>query len=293
MALNKYFINHNSKYEQNLIEDLVVETIKIHGFDVYYLPRELNSQPDIFGDDPTSSFRQHFVVEMYLQSVDGFEGDGDYIGKFGLEIRDSATFVVSKKRFQAVSGKFRPFEGDILYFPHTKKFFEIKFVEHENPFYQMGKNYVYSLNVELFQYSQEDINTNIEEIDKEIDKYDYNVQLAFSNLIGSEFSKGEVVYSFDNGSTGGLVGQASSRGTISKYDSTNNFLELENVYGEWRESSDTTNYFVISNSGSYAKIEEVSDNISQNPSNADNVVIDNKEDDFLDFSEINPFGDMF
>ena len=293
MATNKYFINNNSKYEQNLIEDLVVESIKIHGFDIYYLPRELNSQPNIFGDDPISSFRQHFVVEMYLQSVDGFEGDGDYISKFGLEIRDSATFVVSKKRFQAVSDKFRPMEGDILYFPHTKKFFEIKFVEHENPFYQLGKNYVYSLTVELFQYSQEDINTQIDQIDKEIEKYEYNVQIAFDGFTGENFTIGQELYTFSNGQTFGQVDDAVGKGTVVKSDSTNNFIELKNVYGKWKESSVSETYFVVSGSGSYGRITEVTDNLDQNPSNSDNTLIDNKDDDYLDFSEMNPFGDMF
>lgn len=292
MSLNKYFINHNSRYEQNLIEDLVVETIKIHGFDMYYIPRELMTQPNIFGDDPMSSFKQHFIIEMYLQSVDGFEGDGDFIGKFGLEIRDSATFVVSKKRFQNITEKFRPFEGDILYFPHTKKFFEIKFVEHENPFYQLGKNYVYSLQVELFQFSEETVNTQIDEIDDAVEKKEYDITLTLGVTAGTgTFSVGEKVFSFNDGSTSGSITGSDSSGTVISYSS--NKLKLRNIIGPWRKSTSTKNRYAIS-SGSvfHAKITDSLDKVEENDEFNDNKVISDKINDFLDFSEDNPFGEI-
>lgn len=292
MALNKYFINHNSSYEQTLIEDLVVETIKIHGFDMYYIPRELAVQPDIFGDDPISSFRQHFIMEMYLQSVDGFEGDGDFIGKFGLEIRDSATFIVSKKRFQNITDRFRPFEGDLLYFPHTKKFFEIKFVEHENPFYQLGKNYVYSLSVELFQFSEENINTQIDEIDDAVDKQEYTMTITLGSTGGTgAFAVGESVFSFNNGSTQGSLTASDSSGTVVSYST--NKLVLRNTKGPWRKSTSTLNRYAIS-SGTvfYARITDTTDKTDGNSGFNDNLLITDKLDEFLDFSETNPFGDL-
>lgn len=290
MATNKYFINYNSRYEQTLLEDLVVESIKIHGFDMYYLPRELNSQPNIFGDDPISSFRQHFIIEMHLQTVDGFEGDGDYISKFGLEIRDSATFVVSKKRFQNITDKFRPMEGDLLYFPLTKKFFEIKFVEHENPFYQLGKNYVYSLNVELFQYSEENINTNLSDIDIAVSKKEYTMTLALGAIGGSgTFGVDDIVYSFNNGITFGSLTAADSTAIVVGYTGSN--LTLRETVGEWRTSNSTTNRYVINNSNQvFAKINGKTDKVDSKNEN-DNFLIETDSLGILDFSETNPFGE--
>lgn len=291
MATNKYFINYNSRYEQSLIEDLVVETIKIHGFDMYYLPRELNSQPDIFGDDPISSFRQHFIIEMYLQSVDGFEGDGDFIGKFGLEIRDSATFVVSKKRFQNITDKFRPMEGDLLWFPLTKKFFEIKFVEHENPFYQLGKNYVYSLNVELFQYSEETIDTQIDTIDEAVDAKEFTKTLTIGTVTGTgTFSNGDSVYTFENGATFGSLTSADSSATVVSYSSGS--LAIKDTIGYWRGSTGGVDRYVMKDGGNlYAKIISSTTKTDQDDFN-DNDIIEDQANDFLDFSEINPFGDL-
>lgn len=289
MATNKYFINYNSTAEQSLIEDLVVESIKIHGMDMYYIPRELANQPDIFGDDPTSSFRQHFIIEMFIESVDGFEGDGDYISKFGLEIRDSAKFVVSKKRFMNITDRTRPLEGDLIYFPLNKKFFEIKFVEHENPFYQLGKNYVFSLSVELFQFSEENINTQIEEIDQAGDKLEYKVTLSLGSLNGSgTFQADETVYSFLDGSTSGVLTAADSSATVVSYSSGS--IVIKDAIGPWKVSDSSTDRYIF-NSDVYAKMNSSTDSMESNQSN-DNSVIENLTQDYLDFSETNPFGDM-
>jgi len=288
MATNKYFINYNSRYEQTLLEDLVVESIKIHGFDIYYLPRELNFQPNIFGDDPISSFRQHFIIEMHLQTVDSFEGDGDYISKFGLEIRDSATFVVSKKRFQNVTDKFRPLEGDLLYFPLTKKFLEIKFVEHENPFYQLGKNYVYTLKTELFQYSEESVNTNLDEIDNAVEEREFTSTFSIGSIGGSgTFSAGDVVYSFNDGSTFGSMTAADSTAIVTGYTGSN--LTVRETVGEWKVSTATENRYVI-NSDVYAKINSKTTKVDSQAFN-DNSLIETDSLQFLDFSETNPFGE--
>lgn len=288
MATNKYFINYNSRPEQNLLEDLVIESIKIHGFDIYYLPRELNSQPNIFGDDPISSFRQHFIIEMHLQTVDSFEGDGDYISKFGLEIRDSATFIVSKKRFQNITDKFRPMEGDLLYFPLTKKFLEIKFVEHENPFYQLGKNYVYTLKTELFQYSEENVDTNLEEIDNAVDEKEFTITLGIGSVSGSgTFNQGDLVYSFDDGLTFGSLTAADSTAIVTNY--TGSSLSLRETVGDWKVSTSTENRYVINNA-TYAKINSKNTKVDQQAFN-DNDLLEADSLEFLDFSETNPFGE--
>jgi len=291
MATNKYFTNYNSAYEQRLIEDLVVETIKIHGLDMYYLPRELNTQPNIFGDDPISSFRQHFIVEMFLETVDGFEGDGDFIGKFGLEIRDSATFVVSKKRFgETTTSPTRPKEGDLLYFPLAKKFFEIKFVEHENPFYQLGKNYVYSLSVELFQYSEESINTQLDDIDNAVDEREFTQSFTVGTPIGSgTFEENTTVFTFANGATSGSLDSSDSRATV--VDFANSILTVKDTIGLWKITDSDTNRYVMNENGLYAKMTSSTDKTDSSSFN-DNKTIEDQIDDYLDFTEINPFGEL-
>jgi hypothetical protein len=207
MTTNKY-INHESVIgEQRLIEDLSIEAIKIHGFDVYYVPRTTVNQDLILGEDPLSSFDDARMVEMYLENVDNLEGEGDLIAKLGLEIRDSATFVVAKRRFeelvtQAHAAITRPREGDLVYFPLTQHLFEIKFVEHRNPFYQLGKNYVYRLNVEAYQYSQETLATGVSDIDDiatDLENDNSVVNDPFANNTELETEADDGILSFEEG----------------------------------------------------------------------------------------------
>jgi hypothetical protein len=151
--------------EQRLIEDLVIESIAIYGHDVFYLPRTSVNQDDVFGEDTLQKFTQQFPVEMYMTNVEGFEGNGELFSKFGITVTDQATFVVSKRRWDEAVGMqttdlqlpLRPAEGDLLFFPLTGAIFEIKFVKADNPFFQLGRIYVYTLSVELFMYSSEKI----------------------------------------------------------------------------------------------------------------------------------------
>lgn len=176
MATNFYFQSGNAKgttNEQRLIEDLVIESLKIYGMDVYYLPRTLINEDTIFDEDTLSQFTQSYPLEMYMENVEGFEGQGDLFTKFGIEIRDTATFILAKRRWDDVAdfsgGTFtqnaRPSEGDLLFFPLTGSIFEIKLVEFQNPFYQLGKIYTFKLQCELFEYSSEVISTGIAELD--------------------------------------------------------------------------------------------------------------------------------
>lgn len=159
--------------EQRLVEDIVIECLKIYGFDVYYLPRTTVYQDDILNEDALNKFEQAYRLEMYLSNINGFEGEGDLLTKFGVEIRDSATFIVSRRRWEEavkrvgqVQLETRPAEGDILYFPLTKSYFEIKRVETKDPFFQIGKLYVFKLECELMQFSSERFETPIEEINE-------------------------------------------------------------------------------------------------------------------------------
>ena len=164
MASNFYFRNNDATNEQALIEDLIVEAIRIYGIDLVYIQREVVNQDDIMQDDKYSRFRNTYGIEVYIKSVEGFQGDGDFLSKMGLEIRDRMTLTVSRRSFKSEitdqnDELVRPREGDLIYFPLNRKFFEIKFVEHEAVFYQMGSLQTYDMSVELFEYSGEDFQT--------------------------------------------------------------------------------------------------------------------------------------
>lgn len=171
MARNVYF-SQGTRNEQYLLEDLIIESISIHGQEFYYIPRTLVARDDILGEDRLSKFKDAYPIDMYLESVDGFEGQGAFIQKFGLMMEQSATLTVARRTWERFVGKHndlvlqnRPSEGDLLYFPLTGGLFEIKFVDHQDPFYQLKKLYVYRLQVELFQYASERIETGVKEID--------------------------------------------------------------------------------------------------------------------------------
>ena len=175
---NLYFNNYAFNGEQNLIENLIIESIKIYGIEVFYMPRTLVAEDTLFGEDVLSKFEEAYPVEMYIKSVDGFQGDGDFLSKFGLEIRDEMVLTVSRRRFgeevnylDSTEEAGRPVEGDLIFFPLNGKIFEVKFVEHEAIFYQMGSLQTYDLTLELFEYSHERIDTGISQIDAIEDDY--------------------------------------------------------------------------------------------------------------------------
>ena len=192
MATSFYFqsgIPGGRSSEQILMEDLIIECLKIYGFDTFYIPRQAVNEDDILGEDALNNYTSAYPLEMYMQNVTGFEGDGDLLTKFGVEIRDTATFIVSRRRWDEVIARSgvavlttRPAEGDIVYFPLTKAYFEIKMVQSMDPFFQVGKLYVYKLQCELMQFSSERFDTGISEIDdqasdKSIDINEFNVLL--------------------------------------------------------------------------------------------------------------------
>ncbi len=177
MSTNFYFqsgVPGGRNSEQRLVENLIIESIKIYGFDLYYLPRTEVNPDTVFLEDPLKKYENAIPLEGYLEQVDGFGGDGELMQKFGIEIRDTATFVIARSRWADVVGRGRssllslpdrPAEGDILYLPLTNSYFEVKKVDAHDPFYQLGKLYVYKLRCELFQYSSEEFNTGVAEVD--------------------------------------------------------------------------------------------------------------------------------
>lgn len=184
-TVNRYFQSGRSigrTSEQSLYEDLIIESMKIYGFEVYYLPRSISNLDSVLTEDPLNYYNHAFAIEMYLEDTQGFTGDSELLTKFGLEIRDTANLVVARKRWKDIIGSSgttvlpeRPAEGDIIYFPLTKSFFEIRKVEGQQPFYQVGKLYTFKMSCELMQLSNERFNTGISEIDDLIKDLSLNV----------------------------------------------------------------------------------------------------------------------
>ena len=190
--LNPFFLQ-GSKGEQGLVQDLVNEQLRMYGIECHYIPRKLVTSRTIMKEVTESRFDQAFPLEAYLMNIDGYAGSGDVLTKFGIRVTDEATFVISKERFEEAVAPFleqdddytlsnRPKEGDLIFFPLGKRMFEIKFVEHERPFYQLQKNYVYQLQCELFEYEDEVIDTNVNAIDEVVQTEGYIARLVLSGV---------------------------------------------------------------------------------------------------------------
>ena len=279
MAKNSFFKHTNN--EQKVVEDLTIESIQIHGQDMVYIPRTLVNKDELFGEDSISKFESGTEIEMYIESVDGFEGDGDFISKFGLEIRDSMSLVVSKKRFEQELAMTRPKEGDLIYFPLTNGLFEIKFVEHENPFYQLGKLYTYKLSCELFQYSQEDIETGWTDVDTvESDHQAYALSLTLSSSTGT-FVVGEPVTTTSGWSA-----------NVSDWVSTKELLRVHNISG----SISADDIITGTDSGatgafsSSSTTTQIIPNTTTDPFDESDS-LQREADDVFDFTDIDPFSE--
>jgi len=176
MATNVFFSNYNYFNEQQLIDDLVIESIQVYGVDTFYVTRDSNSFDQIMNEDSLTIFSEAYQIDMYVKNVDGFQGEGDFLSRFGLQIRDQVTFTVAFRTFDRFVTRLnqpiiRPREGDIVYMPMNNKFFKIMHVEHESVFYQTGALQVYDLKCELFEYSNERFQTGIPEVDQHYAEY--------------------------------------------------------------------------------------------------------------------------
>ena len=176
MATNAFFSNYSYFNEQQLIDDLVIESIQIYGIDTYYVTRVSQAFDHIMNEDRLTVFDTAYQMDMYVKSVDGFQGEGDFLSKFGLQIRDQATFTVAYRTFERFATRIdpaliRPKEGDLIYLPMNNKFFKVVFVEHESVFYQTGALQVYDLKCELFEYSNERFETGVVEIDTHYEQF--------------------------------------------------------------------------------------------------------------------------
>ena len=289
MATNFYF-SQKVRSEQNLYEDIVIESLKMYGQDVYYLPREIVNEDRVFGDDVPSKFSSSYKIEMYVENVEGFDGEGDLFTKFGVEIRDQATFVVARRRWTSTVGRvdnninsIRPREGDLIYLPLSNSMFQIMAVEHEQPFYQISNLPVYKLRAELFEYNDEDFETEIDAIDDIERNYSYTYVLTLDSA-GAGFNIGDIV-------TQTLSDGVIMRGEVSKWSDSDNKLHLIHVGADDGQYHTFSSLLTVGDSASnfvsIASVEEVN-KISENEQNLDFSTISG---DFLDFTEDNPFGD--
>ncbi|CAB4170762.1 neck protein [uncultured Caudovirales phage] len=289
MAVSQYFNNYSGRMtgEQFLMEDNIVESIKIMGHDCWYVPREgFNEVDSLFGENPQSKFERAYNMEMYLANVEGYEGDGDFFSKFGVEIRDTSNFICSRRSFERYipsSIAQRPREGDLVFVPGLQKLFEIKFVEEELMFFSLGnrKPYIYEMRCELFRYSQESINTGVDEIDHVEHTLGYAIQIDVTTGSGN-FYQEERVYQ------GVSLATSTASADVRDWDPTLKQLQLINIIGEFATGS------AIKGATSNANYNiSITDTLGDylDYDTYDNKIIQTEADAIISFNEQNPFGE--
>ena len=286
MATNQYFNKFKNKAEQRLVEDLVVESIKIHGVDCVYIPRTLVNEDEIFGEDKLPKFENGRELEMYVDSYDGFEGEGEVMTQFGLEIKDEITLTLSRRRFyEAFADKnySYPREGDLIYFPLSNGLFEINFVEREQNFFNFGKTFTYQIKCSMFVYSGEDMDTGWDQIDgATADVYQGMLYIKLGSTGSGAFTEGENAFLYDGGVTGATM-------SVALYDSSSKVVEgtllsgsitgIDSILGE---SSGAT--YAIDSIG-YTQDYFVKDPFE------DNTDIQFEGSSFIDFTDTDPFSE--
>jgi hypothetical protein len=296
MATNFYFNNfplNQVTSEQLLVEDLVIEAMQIKGVDLFYIERSTRDQVDyLYGEDVTSEFRRAYPMEMYLENVTGMDGEGDFISKFGLEIRDEITLLVSRRRFKMTSNTLdKPREGDLIYFPTITGFFEITFVEHENDqamFHTLGRGragnvYLYAMKLKQFVFSEEIVETGIEEIDRVSRDYYKKTTLPLTNTGSGTFIANEVVYQ------GTTFETATAKAIVHSYQphTALNIIQVKGTFGLGSVKGVTSG---ASRSVLLVDDETPFSNIFEDI--ADNKRLQTEGDDIIDFTESNPFGEI-
>lgn len=275
MTTNHFFQPNAHPGQQNLAEDLTIEMIKIHGVDMHYLPR--NDSPgntdEYFGEDHNADFNREFLIEMYLNNAEGFDGEGDLLAKFGLIVKDTATLTVSRLRFKTETDMPKPREGDLLYFPLSNTLLEIKYVSSDNPFFQFGKLYTYELQVETFQYTGETFNTGIDKVDR-VERED-----AYSVVFGITGASGDFAVSES-------VTNGSVTAKVRSWSGDN--LEVYKITGEFSEGDIITG----TQSGVTGAVLSEDDMIMNEDPFSENREIQDDGDGFMDWSESTPFGDL-
>ena len=294
MATSVYFNNQHAKTEQFLLEDLIIESIKNHGIDIYYIPRDSQSSTDeLFGDDPVKYFSHAIKIEVYLESFRDYEGNKEFFSKFGLEIQETARLVLSRRSFEkyitSIMGATHnvPKEGDLIYLPIQYKLMEIKFVEEEKNFFQLGRDsrspYMYGLTVEAFKYNGELLDTGMDEIDRIANHTAYSLEFSVNAGGTGTYSMFERVYQ------GASLATATATGIVCYWNKPDRKLHLRNIKGAFAANT------LIKGASSGAEwtlttAPNVLDNANETDLQ-DNELIETEADNIIDFTEINPFGE--
>ena len=299
MPTRNLYFSHGTRNERFLYEDLMIEQLRVFGQEVVYLPREIVARDTILGEDALSKFEEVYCIEMYVENVSGFEGEGDIISKFGLEVRDDVTLVVSKRRFDLLVdqksnllAQDRPKEGDVIYMPIFKKMFEVQFVEDEDPYYQIADIPLFKLKCTTFEYSHEKLDTGIDAID------DIETALSTDQLAH------QISLETGVGTTGALLMETPSLSQL-QLDGTDT-LSTDSGSGLVLNSADGTNVdegddiLLEDDLGDYKYllledfVHDTKDDGAQNLEFIQESGLDSEfdpEDDIFDFTERNPFGD--
>ena len=298
-----YYKNDGS--EQNLYQDLVDEQIRLFGSDIYYITRK-TIRDQALNQIVFSEFSEKIVIEAMLQNVEGFGNQSEFISKFGLRVTDEITFTMSVRRWEQESTRLnnlevesRPNEGDLIFFPLTGDLYEIKFVEREAPFYQLGKLYFFTMTCEIYEVGSEDIDTGIPEIDDIEADNDYAISFVLADGGTGNYYIGDKVEFYTDVVVGNLANPTGIKGEVSDWDAPSRRLELINVTGDWDET-----YYVGRESGADTNVNET-DGIYQLGTQAeftdiddantdfdDNKYIEEAADDILLWTESNPFGEV-
>jgi hypothetical protein len=283
MPTNVYF-DTGTKPEQNLYEDLIIEQLRIYGQDCYYIPRNMVSEDKVFGEDSLSKFEDAYMLEMYVDNVDGYEGEKELMSKFGLDIQDDATFTVARRRWEQfvtvdnnIVVSSRPNEGDLVYWPKGSKLFEITFVDHDDPFYQVHNLPTYKLKCKTFEYGSEALDTGIAaidsiETDNSLDQLSHQMTLENATTFNEFFA---------------LEEGTPSDGQLKLEDS----LLGDKIISE---TVDNIGSIVLENSVEGAEADYIileTYRVDTIDETAQNDLFDSEEDTILDFTESNPFGD--
>ena len=293
MAISHYFGNYNNVGEQRIIEDLICESIKIMGFDAFYLPNDNDAARDLlYGEDPVKMFNSAFPVEMYLSNVSDYGGEKDFFSKFGLEIKNTVSVILSKRAFsqRVPQNTFtRPREGDLVYIPVTNgvgELFEIKFTNQNKDFSMLGRKvpYFYELEMEKFKYSQEIISTGMPDIDSIVTDSAYTIHLNTGTGTGA-YNIQEIVFQ----SPDSTIVNATSYGTVQSWIPSSQILSVTNIFGEFIDGN------AIIGSSSNAQYLLTTFDPLHSPAvkeNYDNQFINVSSSNILNTSEINSFGSL-
>lgn len=287
MATNLYFNNFGNNPEQRLVEDLMIETIKINGVDMYYIPNINESARDLlYGEDPLKKFTAAYPLELYITNVDGYEGEREFFSKFGLEIRNNMSVIVSKRSFSrwVPQTYHRPREGDLIYIPflsQTGEMYEIKYVNYTEAFYVMGNKFpfFYKLELEKFKYSQETIDVGVEQIDNIVVQEAYSVSLSMNTGSGN-YEVGEDVHD----------ATYAAKGVVTSWNDSTKILKVTDLIGSFANNVTVTG----NTSGAVHTTTSTPDELMdpQEREMYDNKIIQTEGNTYLDLSETNPFGSI-